>query len=329
MHWSFSPPIETVKGIRYKQYPVSPFRLTNDDTRISSDHMKKPQTRHQHIGDTDVSYLLYDGDGPTVILLHATGFLPWVWHPIARQLSPTCRVIVPSLYDHREASPETGEISWKLLAKDISLFCEMLRIERPFLVGHSMGGIVATIAYGTYGVKAKAMVLIEPIFLPVHFYDYPMTVDTHPLAAKALRRKNYWRDSTEALRYLTSRPLFAAWDREVLDLYIEYGMRKHNDGGLNLACSPQKEAALFMGGMRYNPWPLLPKVSCPVLIVEGETSDNRHVIDLAGVVSALPHGSYRMVPTGGHLLPMEQPETIAGIIEDFLRKHQSDTNGGD
>ncbi|MBN2687173.1 MAG: hypothetical protein JXR85_03245, partial [Deltaproteobacteria bacterium] len=138
------------------------------------------------------------------------------------------------------------------------------------------------------------------------------------------RRTNHWRDRTEALRYLLSRPLFARWDREVLDLYVTHGMIE-NEGGLSLACSPEQEAALFMGGMGYNPWPLLPAVSCPVLVVEGATSENRHFIDLAEVVSALPQGSYRLVTAGGHLLPMEQPENMAGIIEDFFRKFHSDT----
>ncbi len=201
----------------------------------------------------------------------------------------------------------------------------MLRIEKPFLVGHSMGGIVATIANASYAIKARAMVLIEPIFLPIQFYHHPMTIDTHPLAAKAIRRKNHWRDRTEALQYLSSRPLFASWNNEVLDLYIKYGMTEQDEGGLCLTCSPRKEAALFMGGMDHNPWPLLPSISCPILIVEGEASENRHFIDLPRVVSALPQGCYRMVPGGGHLLPMEQPETVAGIIENFLGKHRSET----
>jgi lipase len=286
--------------------------------------MKKPETLYLTIDGNEISYMLYDGGGPTVILLHATGFVPWLWHPIARTLSSHYRVIVPNLCDRPGKSPEAGGISWKLLAKDMALLCERLRIETPFFVGHSMGGVVATITHGAYGIKAGAMVLIEPIFLPGHLYDHPMTVDTHPLASKALRRTNHWRDRTEALRYLLSRPLFALWDREVLDLYIAHGMIK-KEGGLSLACPPEQEAALFMGGMGYNPWPLLPAVSCPVLVVEGATSENRHFIDLAEVVSALPQGSYRLVTSGGHLLPMEQPETMAGIIEDFFRKFQSDT----
>ncbi|NLW66226.1 MAG: alpha/beta hydrolase, partial [Bacteriovoracaceae bacterium] len=54
-----------------------------------------PEILTQDIGDVDLSYLLYEGDGPTLILMHATGFLPWLWHPIARELAPSYRVIAP------------------------------------------------------------------------------------------------------------------------------------------------------------------------------------------------------------------------------------------
>jgi pimeloyl-ACP methyl ester carboxylesterase len=286
--------------------------------------MINPETRFIILGDGhEISYLEYEGEGPTVVLLHATGFVPWLWHPIARTLSSRFRVIVPTLYNRPGEPPEAGGISWKLLAKDVTILCTMLGIEIPYFVGHSMGGVVATIACGEYGINSAAMVLIEPIFLSRHLYNHPMTVDTHPLASKARRRTSHWHNRTAARRYLTSRPLFAGWDREVLDLYVTHGMIE-KDGGLSLACSPEQEAALFMGGMGYNPWPILPSVSCPVLVVEGSISDNRNFIDLSDVVSALPQGSYRLVADGGHLLPMEQPEKVAKIIDNFFGTVQPD-----
>ena len=138
-----------------------------------------------------------------------------------------------------------------------------------------MGATVLMIANALYGLSAAGMVLIEPILLPAEFYQGPMRVDEHPLAARAIKRTNYWRDRDDALNYLRSRTLFQGWDEEMLELYIRHGMTGRRDGGLELACSPQREAALFMGGRQFDPWPLLPKISCPVLIVEGEKSENR------------------------------------------------------
>ncbi len=47
------------------------------------------------VGDSSIPYLLYGGNGPTIVFLHATGFLPWLWHPVARQLKIDYRIIAP------------------------------------------------------------------------------------------------------------------------------------------------------------------------------------------------------------------------------------------
>ena len=55
----------------------------------------RPEVKKQSIGDIDIQYLSYEGEGPAVIFLHATGFLPWIWHPIARALAPSYRILAP------------------------------------------------------------------------------------------------------------------------------------------------------------------------------------------------------------------------------------------
>lgn len=278
-----------------------------------------PEFCAENVGDADLPYLSYDGGGPPLVLLHATGFLAALWHPVAEALSPVYRIIVPQIVDYRPADPEKGGLSWITIARDIAAFCEKTHIKDSYLVGHSMGGTVLALAVAVYGLDPKAMILIEPIFLTPEFYRYPMKVEEHPLASKAIRRKNHWQDASEAMEYLKSRSLFKTWDEEVLKLYVDYGMRNNNNGGLQLVCSPRTEAALFMGGVQFDPWPHLLKVTCPVLVVEGEETENRHFVDIQKVVSTLPNASYRRVPGAGHLIPMERPDKITAIIRDFFR----------
>jgi lipase len=284
----------------------------------SIDRGVKPLFMKQGIGDVELPYLLYDSRGPTLILLHATGFLPWLWHPIARELSPSFRIIAPYICDYRKADPEKGGLYWETVAQDIAAFCNRNNIENPYLVGHSMGATVSALANVLHGVKAKAMILIEPIFLHEDFYHAHISVREHPLASKALKRKNNWKNPSEAMVYLRSKTLFANWTEEMLELYITYGMRERKGGGLELACSPHTEAALFLGSVHYNIWPILPKVSCPVLVIEGETTDSKNYIDLERAVASLPKVSHIIVADAGHLIPMEQPAKITALIRDFV-----------
>lgn len=277
-----------------------------------------PQICVQNVGDAELSYLRYEGEGAPLIFLHATGFQPWLWHPLARELAEAYRIIAPSFCDHRETDPEAGGLNWMTLAEDTVRLCTVLQLNRPFLVGHSMGATVLLIAHAHYGLPAAGMVLIEPILLPPEFYQGSMRVDEHPLAAKAIKRTNFWRDRNEAMAYLRSRTLFQGWTDEMLELYILHGMTGGDNGGLRLACSPQREAALFMGGRQFDPWPLLPGVSCPVLIVEGEKSANRGLIDLDRIQALIPNCERRTVKDAGHLVPMERPQEVTSIIRKFF-----------
>jgi pimeloyl-ACP methyl ester carboxylesterase len=279
--------------------------------------MTMPEILAQDIGDASIQYLNYPGDGPVIIMLHATGFLPWLWHPIARQLAGKFRVLAPYFCDHRQAEPEEG-LEWMQLADDLCRFCKCLEIGKPCLVGHSMGATVMTLAEATHGPVAEKMIIIEPIFLPGDLYKMNMTVEQHPLAAKTIKRKNSWDGEDDARQYLSSRPLFRNWDGEILELYIKYGMVPGETGGLSLACHPRREAALFMGSVKYDPWPLLSKVKCPVLVLEGETSENRHFIDLRKAASSFARGEHRLVKGAGHLVPMEKPVETSEIILEFL-----------
>ncbi len=277
-----------------------------------------PEILSQDIGDIELQYLHYPGDGPTVVMLHATGFQPWLWHPIARELAGDFRVIAPYFCDHRVFDPEEGGLSWLVLADDLETLIRRLGITEPLIVGHSMGATVASIAEALKGPIASRMVLIEPIFLPSGYYELDITVEQHPLASKSIRRRSGWSDEDEARKYFSERKLFMYWDQEVLDLYLEHGVTKADNGALTLACHPKREAALFMGGMEQDPWPLLQKISCPVLLVEGENSENRMVIDLVRAASIIPGADLQIVADAGHLVPMEKPRELLALILEFF-----------
>ena len=183
-----------------------------------------------------------------------------------------------------------------------------------------MGGAIMSIAGGKFGVDIARLVLIEPIFLPRELYTIQMHVSDHPLAGKSINRRNFWNNEAEAKEYLQSKPLFASWDEEMLDLYVRYGMINSENWGLELACHPRNEASLFMGSMGFDPWPVLDRITCPVLVLEGERTENKGFIDQKQVARAFPHGRYLEVKGAGHLIPMEKPQETAEIIRRFFNR---------
>ena len=77
------------------------------------------------------------------------------------------------------------------------------------------------------------------------------------------------------------------------------------------------DTAFFMGGAHYNPWPLLSKITCPTLVLEGEVSENRAFIDLKKATRIFAKSTYKLVNGAGHLIPQEKPGESLEIIRSF------------
>ena len=284
--------------------------------------MKKaiPELTQQDVGGAELPYLYYPGSEKKMLFCHATGFLPWLWHPVIEAVDADDSVWAPYICNYRSCNPHEGGLSWNVIAEDLSTFCRAQKIENHLLVGHSMGATVSIIAAAAFGLRPRGMILIEPIFLPDEFYKMTPRVDDHPLASKSIKRLNYWQSEDEAVSYLKSRSFFSDWDEEVLSLYKKFGMAKLPAGDMQLTCTPESEAAMFMGGMSRDPWPLLKKIECPVLVIEGRKSPNIGLVDIQRAVSLLPRGQYGSVADAGHLIPMQKPAEIAGIIAYFAAR---------
>ncbi len=75
-----------------------------------------------------------------------------------------------------------------------------------------------------------------------------------------------------------------------------------------------------MGSRGYDPWPVLPDIQCPVLVLEGEHTENRVFVDQEKAARAFVHGNYRVVKDAGHLIPMEKPKETVIIIREFFKE---------
>lgn len=276
-----------------------------------------PDLQIHDVGGAELPYLYYEGEAPQILFAHATGFLPWLWHSVIEELKPHKEAWAPYICNYRDCDPEKG-LGWDIIARDLISFCSSQNIRNNLAVGHSMGATVLTIASALFGLQPRGMILIEPIFLPEVFYEIDIKLKDHPLASQSIKRKNGWKDENVALEYLKSKSLFAGWDEQMLQFYLKYGMEKQAEGDLKLTCAPRNEAALFMGGKSTNPWPLLQKLTCPVLVLEGEQSANKAFVDLHRAVSLLADGRFFSVPETGHLIPMQKPKEVAKIIQEFI-----------
>lgn len=82
------------------------------------------------------------GDGPPVIVLHGLFGSSRNWRGIARSLSAEHRVICVDLRNHGR-SPWIGSMTYSEMAADVRALIRSEGLDRPVVIGHSMGGKTA------------------------------------------------------------------------------------------------------------------------------------------------------------------------------------------
>ena len=90
----------------------------------------------------DQAYERREGDSPTLVFLHGTGCDSADWHAVLRHLPSGLDTLSIDFRGHGESSVPDEDIEFRDLSLDIDLALEILHIERPIVVGHSLGGMV-------------------------------------------------------------------------------------------------------------------------------------------------------------------------------------------
>ncbi|GAA5877563.1 hypothetical protein JCM8547_007732 [Rhodosporidiobolus lusitaniae] len=189
-------------------------------------------------------------------------------------------------------------------------------------IGHSLGG----------GATAYASTALPSLFSSVIFVDPVLptpdiqTRAMEKLTTGALVRREKWKSREEAMKGFTKKPFFAAWDRGVLEGYVEHGLREVS-GGVALKMTARNEALTFC-----DPMAVAARRACarlvslpPTLPVHFIFADvNRSVLSEDIILhirnTAVPHATVSRVKGAGHLVVHEKPEETARLIKEVLER---------
>jgi len=106
-------------------------------------------------------------NGKTIILLHGKNFNGAYWKQTAKDLSGQgFRVIIPDQIGFGKSSkPQNYQFSFSQLAENTKAILDELKIDQTIVLGHSMGGMVATRFTLLYPEKVQKLILENPIGL--------------------------------------------------------------------------------------------------------------------------------------------------------------------
>ncbi|WP_294322125.1 alpha/beta hydrolase [uncultured Chryseobacterium sp.] len=106
-------------------------------------------------------------NGKTIMLLHGKNFNGAYWERTAKELSDKgFRIIIPDQIGFGKSSkPQNYQFSFSQLADNTKAILDELKIDKTIVLGHSMGGMVATRFTLLYPKRVEKLILENPIGL--------------------------------------------------------------------------------------------------------------------------------------------------------------------
>jgi len=263
----------------------------------------------------------YRQAGPPVLCVHANGYLAALWHPIALALKDDSRVLAVDLPGHGDSDP-APDYRWDRLAEYVAGALLALDVGPALLVGHSVGGATSAMIAARYPELVRSMALADPVILPEAFYHHP---EASAGDLYGVKHRHRWWPSREAMREsLASKAAYARWRPEMLDLYVQEGVRESEEGpdgrSVSLKCAPETEAEVYRQTLGYNLWPEIAHADVPAIVLRGLSKEGLTSVTAPEVVGWLPQAEDRPLAEASHHVPMECPEEVVRAVRELLSR---------
>lgn len=285
-----------------------------------------PETQHRFPSSDGVEVAAYDwgGNGPPLVLAHATGLHAHVWIPLVLRLRTAFHCYGVDL----RAQGETGRgeppsLSWDRIGDDFAAALVGLGLAGRgdvFGIGHSMGGFAVLDAEMRRPGTFAHLFGFEPVVFP-RLDEMPeqFRKGDNTLADAARKRREVFPMRTAAYdNYRGKMPLMAI-DDDVLRAYVHWGFDDLDDGTVRLKCRAESEADLFSQSYTDALY-RLDEVTCPVLLGLSEFTNDGFRVAVPMQADRLPNATLRHFPDRSHFGPLERTSEMADIVTStFLR----------
>jgi pimeloyl-ACP methyl ester carboxylesterase len=275
------------------------------------------------------------GDGPAVVLLHGFGGNALHWEAFAPLLTDRFRVVAPDLRCHGRSGD--GSWSWDALIDDVARIAAFLRLERPAVVGHSLGGGIAAWWARRHPECPGAVDLDGTRAVETTPENYP-GLDSSVAAAQLAELTSTFEAQAKAMAgpladeaLAAMREQFAGRGGPEAVERLERNLLRTADGETFLRPSAATVETFRAGMDAYDLFAVLAEARCPLLVctatrnlpgtepfTELLAAHRRGVArDLAATAATNPLLRIEPVPAS-HNLVHEIPEQVAALVGDFL-----------
>ena len=267
------------------------------------------------------------GSGPTLWLVHATGFHARVWDETIAHL-PGRHVIATEQRGHGRSQAADFD-NWSPFGHDQAALAAVFGLQGAVGVGHSMGAHALVQAAALAPGRFRQLVLIDPVLLaPADYLLPPPAPGTlHPSAG----RKNQFESAQAMAARFAERPPYSVFTPQALQDYCEHGLRpadSNNGSGFQLACTPAFEGKVYPLARSYpGIYACIRALQIPVLVLRARPQDPAvrpwdplGTPTWAGLAGEFRFGRDLQLLDKTHMMPMEDPALVAQLIADEISR---------
>lgn len=224
-----------------------------------------------------------DEDAPTLLLLHGLAARWQVFAPVLAPLAKSWRLVAPDLRGHGKSDRTPGgRYRLEDFVDDVRGVLSATTDGPVAVWGHSLGGWIGLWLAAREPQRVRGLVVGDAAIYPR---------DLSPDAAVS-----YLADLPMVMRSL-------ATSLRQLDAGVTDSLRRH---------------VLTAG---YRPERLLPHVSCPVLLLQGDPAERSLMSgeDVQHALRLLPDARHELLPGVGHGLHIQAPDDVLAVVTPFLQ----------
>jgi pimeloyl-ACP methyl ester carboxylesterase len=256
------------------------------------------------------------GQGPDVILSPGLASSRDVWDATVAQLAATHRVHAVQVagFAGEPAGVAAGEGAVVApFVADLAGYIAANRLERPAVIGHSLGGLSALMLAKNHGDQVGRVMIVDALPFFSVLMNPAATVESVTPAAAAARDQMLAMPAEQ----------FAAGQTMTLGRLVRTEALRSMVATWSIESDRSVMARAMYDVMTTDPRGDLASIQTPVTIVYAHDAAMGPEAMVSGLYTnayaALPNHTMVRVDQSFHFVPLDQPEAFAAAVADFLR----------
>jgi len=248
-----------------------------------------------------IHYWRTGGNKPALVLAHGSSDDGLCWTNLAKEFQNDFDIIMFDARGHGLSDPPTPSDAPDVQVEDLAGLIKELKLNKPILMGHSMGSASVAHFAAKYPDVPRAVILEDPALVRPATPPAPSQTTPEGRRANVLARNN----TTEEALVEGCMKNSPKWGRSECEFWAPSKRRHHPDTALvnNTRRPPMSE--------------LFPKISAPTLILKAD-ADEAMKKQNEQVAGLLKSGRIVHIKGAGHNVRREGKEETVRVLKAFL-----------